>query len=86
MTKKDLKTTEAALLTLRDMVSHTNLIGDVEIVNECNETLITISYPEDNVCPLTDTLSETLLNRAVLSFGTRDGRTLFKLEGVDDAD
>ena len=76
----------ATRLTLRDMVSAQQLIGDVEIINECNETLITLSFVEDNVCPLTNTLSNDLLDRTVLSFGTRDGRALFRLEGVEDAE
>ena len=84
--KKTIKPEVATILTLRDMVGNKDLMGDIEIINECNETLLTLSYTEDNVCSLDKTLADELLDRVVLNFGTRDGRTLFKIEGVEDAD
>ena len=77
---------EPSKLTLRDMLSMNRIIGDVEIINECNETLITLAYVEDNVCPLERVLSTELLDRPIVSFGTRDNRMLFKVSGVDDAE
>lgn len=73
-------------LTLRDMLVGRELSGDIEIINECNETLLTLSFTEDNVCSLAKTLSSDLLDRAVLHFGVRDDRVLFKIEGVEDAE
>lgn len=77
---------DAKLLRLRDIVSQTRMMGDVEIINECNETLLTLSYTEDNVCSLDKVLSQELLDRAIINYGVRDGRTLFKLAGVEDAE
>ena len=74
------------ILTLGDMLeSFPSLLGDVEIINECNETLLIASYVEDNVCPLSKVLSTELLGRRLLNYGVRDGRALFKVEGVEDA-
>lgn len=86
MSKKITKPEIATILTLRGLLDSANIVGDIEIINECNETLLTLSYVEDNVCSLNKTLSDDLLSRPILSYGTRDGRTLFKLEGVEDAD
>ncbi len=77
---------EPSKLTLRDMLSMNRIIGDVEIINECNETLVTLAYVEDNVCPLERVLAVELLDRPIVSFGTRDNRMLFKVAGVDDAE
>lgn len=87
--KKKLQVQEATptILTLGDMLaSIPGLIGDVEIINECNETLLTASYVDDNVCPLHKVLSADLLARRILNYGVRDGRALFKVEGVEDAE
>ena len=84
--KKTVEVIEPRRLTLGDMIGNRAMMGDIEIVNECNETLLSLAYAEDNVCPFGKTLSKELLNRTVLSFGTRDGRTMFKVEGVEDAD
>ena len=74
------------IVTLGDMLSSApSLIGDVEIVNECNETLLIVSYVEDNIVPLSQVLSNTLLDRKLLNYGVRDGRALFKIEGIEDA-
>lgn len=86
--KKKVQVQEATptILTLGDMLaSIPGLIGDVEIINECNETLLTASYVEDNVCPLFKVLSKELLDRKIINYGVRDGRALFKVEGVEDA-
>ena len=81
------KNTEiATALTLGDMLGMTQLMGDVEIINECNETLVVLSYVEDNVCSLENVLSPELLNRELMSYGVRDNRALFKVRGVEDAD
>ena len=72
--------------TLEDLVSGRLIEGDLEIINECNETLITLAYVEDNVCTLDKTLSRELLDRQVLKHGVRDGRMMIKIEGVEDAD
>ena len=72
--------------TLGDMLSATSVVGDIEIINECNETLLIISYVEDNVCPLTKVLDNQLLERELVYFGTRDGRTIFKVKGMEDAE
>ena len=73
-------------LNLGDIVGTYELQGDIEIINECNETLITISYIENNVCTLNKILNPELLARRVLMQGVRDGRLLIKIEGVEDAD
>ena len=84
--KKEIKPAEAEALTLGDLIGNREMMGDIEIMNECNETLATLAYVDDNVCPLNKILAKELLDRAVLSFGTRDGRTVFRIEGVEDAD
>ena len=76
----------ATALTLADLVGDRRIQGDIELINECNEMLITVSYVEDNVCPLSKTLASELLNRRVLHYGVRDGRMLIQVEGVEDAD
>ena len=76
----------ATALVLRDLVGGRQIGGDIEIANECNETLITVSYVEDNVCTLDKTLSEELLDRRVINYGVRDNRMLIKLEGLEDAE
>ena len=81
-----IKPTVATLPTLGDLLNQTKIIGDIEIINECNETLLTLSYIDDNVCSLDKTLNPELLSRPILSFGTRDNRTLFKVEGLEDAE
>ena len=73
------------LLTLGDLIGSRYIEGDIEIVNECNETLIIVSYVEDNVCPLDKTLNEELLDRRIIGQGVRDGRLFIKVEGVEDA-
>lgn len=73
-------------MTLGEMLNMSSLIGDVEIINECNETLLIASYVDENVCPLSSVLAEDLLERTVLNYGTRDNRTLFKVSGVEDAE
>ncbi len=73
-------------LTLGDMLDMVPIVGDVEITNECNETLLVAGYVDMNVCPLTDVLSDRLLGRKLLSYGSVDGRTLFKVEGMEDAE
>ena len=80
------RTIEPAKLTLRDMLGMNKIMGDVEIINECNETLVTLAYVEDNVCPLEAVLSDELLDRPIITFGTRDNRMLFKLVGMEDAE
>ena len=76
----------ATPLTLGDMLNHAKVVGDVEIINECNETLLTLGYIENNVCSLNKTLNKELLERPIISFGAQDGLTLFKVEGVEDAE
>ena len=81
-----MKAVEARALTLGDMLSIAEIVGDIEIINECNETLLIASYVDENVCPLTNVLSNSLLERRLISTGVRDNRTLFKVEGVEDAE
>lgn len=76
----------ATALTLGDMFGMTQLMGDVEIINECNETLIIASYVEDNVVSLDKVLSHDLLNRELMSYGVRDNRAVFKVKGMEDAE
>ena len=71
--------------TLGDLIGSLNIEGDIEIINECNETLVTLAYVEDNVCDLQQILNEDLLGRMVLKQGVRDGRMLIKVEGLEDA-
>ena len=84
--KEKAKIAVAEALTLGDLIGSRPIQGDIEIINECNETLLTLAYVEDNVCFLYKTLSKDLLARQVLSQGVRDGRLLIKIEGVEDAD
>lgn len=75
------------IFTLGEMLgSLSQLMGDIEIRNECNETIISASYVEDNVVPLDRVLSDDLLSREVLFWGTQDNRTIFKVRGVEDAE
>lgn len=73
-------------LTLGDMIEMAGLVGDIEIINECNETLLVAGYVDMNVCPLTKVLSKDLLERRLISYGSVDGRTMFKVEGEEDAE
>ena len=43
----------AKTLTLGEMLGMVQLVGDVEITNECNETLLIASMVDLNVCSLT---------------------------------
>ena len=84
--KIEVQETNPTVLTLGDMLANIpGLLGDVELINECNETLLIASYVEDNVCPLFKVLSKELLDRKIINYGVRDGRALFKVEGVEDA-
>lgn len=80
------KVVVAEAFTLGDLLGMQNIHGDIEIINECNETLLTLVYIDDNVCPLTKTLSADLLARKILSQGVADNRLFIKVEGVEDAD
>ena len=71
---------------LKDLIGGNRIEGDIEIINECNETLLMLSFVEDNVCTLEKTLHPDLLSRKILNTGVRDGRLLIKIEGVEDAD
>ena len=85
--KKKQIVVEPELFTLGDMLGGASRVtGDIEILNECNETLLILWDTEDYVCPLTKTLDNNLLSRAVLRYGVRDGRTIFVLSGVEDAE
>lgn len=82
MKKKEI----AKMLTLGEMLDMVQLVGDVEITNECNETLLIASLVDLNVCSLTKVLNKELLERQLLSYGSVDGRTLFKVSGMEDAE
>ena len=72
--------------TLREMLGRqTKITGDVEILNECNETLVRLVDTEAYVCPITNVLSDELLDRAVIEYGCNNAIT-FVVEGVDDAE
>lgn len=72
--------------TLREALSFYKIEGDVEVINECNETLFIATDVEDNVCGLDKLLSDELLDREVLSSGSRDNRLMIKISGVEDAE
>ena len=72
--------------TLREALSYYRLEGDVEIINECNETLLVATDVDENVCGLDKLLSDELLDREVLSSGSRDNRLMIKISGVEDAE
>ena len=76
----------AKTLTLGEMLEMVQLVGDVEITNECNETLLIASMVDLNVCALTKVLDKELLERQLLSYGSIDGRTMFKVAGMEDAE
>lgn len=78
---------EPEAFTLGDMLGGASKItGDIEILNECNETLLTLWDIDEYVCSLTKTLSQELLSRSVLRYGVRDGRTIFIVSGMEDAE
>jgi hypothetical protein len=72
--------------TLREALSYYRVEGDVEIINECNETLLIATDVDENVCGLDKILSDEVLDREVLSSGVRDNRLLIKISGVEDAE
>lgn len=72
--------------TLREALSYYRVEGDVEIINECNETLLMATDVDENVCGLDKILSDEVLDREVLSSGVRDNRLLIKVSGVEDAE
>lgn len=72
--------------TLGEALSHYRVDGDVEIINECNETLLIATDVDENVCGLDKILSDEVLDREVLSSGVRDNRLLIKISGVEDAE
>ena len=76
----------AKTLTLGEMLGMVQLVGDVEITNECNETLLIASMVDLNVCSLTKILNEELLDRDLISYGSVDGRTMFRVAGMEDAE
>jgi hypothetical protein len=71
---------------LREALSFYKIDGDVEIINECNETLLVATDVDENVCGLEKLLSDELLDREVLSSGVRDDRLMIKISGVEDAE
>lgn len=72
--------------TLGEALSYYRVDGDVEIINECNETLLVATDVDENVCGLDKILSDEVLDREVLSSGVRDNRLLIKISGVEDAE
>ena len=72
--------------TLGEALSYYRVEGDVEIINECNETLLIATDVDENVCGLDKLLSDEVLDREVLSSGVRDNRLLIKISGVEDAE
>ena len=72
--------------TLGEALSYYRVEGDVEIINECNETLLIATDVDENVCGLDKILSDKVLDREVLSSGVRDNRLLIKISGVEDAE
>lgn len=72
--------------TLGEALSYYRVEGDVEIINECNETLLIATDVDENVCGLDKILSDEVLDREVLSSGVRDNRLLIKISGVEDAE
>lgn len=75
---------EASPLTLRDLLS-TAIIGEVEIINECNETLLA-TRATVSVVPLSKVLSDELLDREIITYGSENGETIFKVKGMEDAE
>jgi hypothetical protein len=71
---------------LREALSFYKIDGDVEIINECNETLLVATDVDENVCGLEKLLSDELLDREVLSSGSRDNCLIIKISGVEDAE
>lgn len=74
----------ATRLTLRDLLS-TAIIGEVEIINECNETLLA-TRATVSVVPLSKVLSDELLDREIITYGSENGETIFKVKGMEDAE
>ena len=81
-----MKKNKVIVMTLRQVLGHTKLEGDVEIINECNETLVLFSNVDNNVCGLDKLLSDDMLDRKVLGVETAPGFISFRLEGVEDAE
>ena len=71
-----------AALTLGDML--TDAVGDVQIVNECNELLIACSVDLD-VSSLADMLKEELLDRQIIKFWIEGNSLVVKVKGMEDA-
>lgn len=77
---------KARILTLREIIcSQTKVIGNIEIRNECNETLIEMDrqYP---VIPIERLIHPDILAREVLSVFAIGDVLVFKVRGDDDVE
>lgn len=70
------------VLTLGDMLS--DAVGEVQIVNECNETMLICSVDPD-IASLTDMLKQELLDRHVIRFWIESNSLVIKIAGMEDA-
>ena len=66
-------------LTLRDLLS-TAIIGQVTIINECNEVLLATKNTALNVVPFYKVLNVELLDREIITYGAEDGEAIFKVK------
>ena len=69
-------------LTLGDMLADS--VGEVQIVNECNEVLLICSVDPD-IASLTDMLKQELLDRQVVRFWIEGNSLVIKIAGMEDA-
>lgn len=78
---------DCRVFTLREMLgSQTRLVGEVEILNECNESIMRLCDVEQYVAPIANYLKDELLDREVLSYGMQFGAMTLVVRGVEDAE
>lgn len=71
--------------TLREMLETLNS-QDVTVINEVNETLISMTEVQFYVNKPTKVLKDELLNRNVISYAASAGDLVIKVEGEEDAE
>jgi uncharacterized protein (UPF0218 family) len=71
--------------TLRDMLAMSNN-QDVTVVNEVNETLVSLTEIQFYVNNPTKVLKDELLDREVMGYMVEAGDLLIKVKGEEDAE
>ena len=73
-------------MSLGDILNTIKPSGELEVINECYELLVTFAYVSEPVCSLDKILSKEFLARKVLNIKVDPNVTSIRIEGVEDAD